>query len=212
MYSRYAEVNLTFTTNNGKRELVMRQPTDAEWTKRINTRFSLVKGSDRNTKTDVVNGGSSDLVVLKAILKSEVVPELDEYESSIVVDQLVKANVVDCETSDSSHTFTLDTVGGETKHTIRIPSVKDLKQCADNSMRTTRLAFGVKFTQSYGASSEVYDKYIEHIEGYDTDPEGGTAASKDVPIPHKFALIDALYKQVMELKANIAGAEDDIFN
>lgn len=214
MYSRYMEVNLTFNTGKGVRKLVMRQPSDTEWMRRINSRYTLIKGADNNTKSTVVGGGESDLVLMKGILKVEPVPELDMFEATAVVDALIKATVVDCESFDGAYSFSLEVLGGETTtHMIKIPSVEDLTKCAGSSTRTARTPYGVKFIQNYQAAQDLYNKYIQNTTGYGPKEEGKDIDTvMDVPVTHKFVIADALHKQVMDLKVAIAGAEDDIFS
>lgn len=206
MFDLTENVELELPTHSGSKVCLVRQPTDAEWTKRFETRYTLVRNlQGGQSEQKIMNQEEADSTLLSAIqINKDVV--FDPAEAILITDQLANCEVIDVSKAGGKLHITLNTILGEVEHDIVIPSHKQLRESVDKCVSVR----GGKFNTStvrlkLAPAAELYDKCAEAVQGY---TEG--ALPKDVPIVHKYKVIDVLNSEISAIttKAKPKGNED----
>lgn len=213
MFNRHDEVEITIPGEGGKPKLaVVVHPTDAQWIERTRGRHTFVKNLGRgNSQATVIGKEESDLKLLKLIQKNEDVT-FDGFEASAIVEEMGTCDVIDGVRANDAFVFTAKVLGDvDTKHTVRIPGFRELKICSDASNRSQATNYGgVKVTANLQPAADLYDKYVDLIEGYVGKDPAVSATHADVPITHKYVVINALNQEIQNLKVSI-GKESETF-
>lgn len=111
-------------------------------------------------------------------LRSDKGEDFDEYECSYIVNNLLSSDVKSCEKEGDEYTVTVKTPFGETVHTLRPPSIREMSLYRSGTVSQDPKA-------SRNSSVKLYDTLMQRIEGYATDA--------DVSLLHKMAVISRIY-------------------
>jgi len=121
MFDTTAEIMITARTGAGKQELLVRWPTDEEWSERARRRKILITRLGRGISETSIDSGDSDLRVFEKI-KQNGAPPLTPGEATRVFEVLAQCDVTDCRLEGDEALVELQVMGGMVSHRLRLPS------------------------------------------------------------------------------------------
>jgi len=183
IFNQEAQLVKKIPTAEGEKVAVTRWPTDQEWAERSRSRRIFM----RNGAVERMESEEGDLILFD-LIKLPDSAQLDEYEASEVIEQLARAEVLDVSLQPGKAEVTLRVVAGlETRHTLKLPSIKAKKAAQQQAAKVRELQYGRRcLVISIEPIAELYDKLFEKAEGYD-DP---------VPVIHKDAVVRAVFDAI----------------
>lgn len=178
-----------------KKSVTVRYPTDAQWCDRQKARKAIVKNLGRGqSETTSQPGDEKDLEILASIAETDITG-WDGSEAAQVLDFLSKARVDDVEAEGTVYTIVLDVLGGVTRHSLRMPTAKQLVEYRRGLYRMIDLPHNKQEIRvNLQAAGDFYDLVKDHSAGY----VNGT------PLPHKVA---AVQEMVRTFEAEFEGNE-----
>ena len=192
-------IGIKVRTPKGIEQIMVRFPTDEEWTERQSKRQIITRSlGDRSSETTVADTEEIDGELLKRIRLGDDGIEVDNYEASSVFDRLQRAEVVEALREAGQFKITLRVLGGIlTTHTQRMPTAKEefaykkrITQSIDSGSRN-------KTTINLAVAGDTYQKLSASKEGY----------AGAVPIIHQAVIVP----KVMEETKILLGDESQDF-
>ncbi len=164
----------------------LRLPNSEEIVARLGQQKSIRRNlGRRKSQSEAVPNFKADLALFNAIRLDKDGPEFDEYEASNAISKLTYCEVTNCERVGEEYRITLRTPFGDTTHSMRIPTLRDISIYRKSVVSSMDLPYGqeeVKFR--VGPAIDLYNAVASGIEGY---AEG--AKPFDVPAHHKQAVV-----------------------
>lgn len=183
MFTLSKEIEMKIPTDAGIKKAVVRWPEDEAWSARNRERKIFLRGGS----VERIESEQAD-AALFAKVKVADSAELDEAEAGEVVDRLATAEVIDVALTEGQAEVTLRTCQGETKHVLKIPSIRDKKRAQQASVRMKDMPYGVRLLVTFlEPMASLYDNLKVSAEPY----EGGR-----VPILHKDAAVRGVVEAV----------------
>ena len=181
------QISIKLNTPEGTKAVIVRFPTDEEWTERQRRRKIIIKQLGRGVSETVIPGSEEADAELLAKLRVGEGPEVDAFEASRILEQLSQADVDDVIQEAGAFRVLVRVPGGLTAHVLRMPSAKDVIEYRRAFARILDLPFNKQeLTVNLGAAGTLYQKLCQTTEGY----------AGAVPIIHQAvavkAAIDAL--------------------
>jgi hypothetical protein len=205
MFDYKQEIGLSLDTDQGRKKVAVRYPTDAEWITWRRKKKILQKDLGRgNFQMEPSVPGAPDMELLNAIRVDKDdpdAPQIDESEAFEIITKLGSADVnVRPSREESGYRIELKVMQRfNTIHRLKIPSVKDKQTYNRSKSSVTYGQYGYQEIRiNYQAGADLYDKLITSKEGY----------SAEVPINHKAEVINVLLQEIAMSEQQEAAPED----
>lgn len=203
MFDYKQEIGLSLDTDQGRKKVVVRYPSDAEWSTWRRKKKILQRDLGRgNFQMEPSVPGAADMELFNAIrLDKEDGPSIDESEAFEVITMLGRADVNTRPIrEESGYSIELKVMQRiNTVHRLKIPSVKDKQTYNRSKSPVTYGQYGYQEIRiNYQAGAELYDKLKTSVEGY----------AGEVPINHKAEVINVLLQEIAMSEQQDASPED----
>lgn len=196
MYGNIPDQGITVKVPNPPKAARLRLPTTDEMLGRLAQQKSIRRSiGRRKTQTQFIPNPQADLALFNQIRLDKDGPEFDEFEASTAVSRLTFCEVTDCERVGEEYRITLHTPLGDTTHTMRIPTQRDLTLYRRSVVSSTDLPHGQEeIRYRTEPAIDLYDSVVAQIDGY----AGGIKAA-DVPPHHKSSVVVELVQAIDDL-------------
>ena len=152
-----------------------------------------------NRRREFVPNPQADLALFNQIRLDKDGAEFDEFEAGNAISKLTYCEVTDCERVGDEYRITLKTPFGDTTHTMKIPTQRDMTVYRRTVVSATDLPHGQEeLRYRIEPAVDLYDSVVSKIEGY---VDGYKAA--DVPPHHKSAVVVELVQAIDDLDPQI---------
>ncbi|MBN9658630.1 MAG: hypothetical protein J0H49_10665 [Acidobacteria bacterium] len=176
-------------TPDGVKEVTVSFPTDEQWIARA--------AKSKMTSRSIGNGKSTSEVANAEKVNSELFDqifrggaELDEYEKSEVIGRLSRAEVIESSSSPSGYEVKLKVPGGDTLHSLKMPSARQVAEYRRYAVRVVEGRRGAsEISINLRASMELYDALKVSVTGY---AAAIPAIHKSAVISEVLAMLDSL--------------------
>lgn len=176
------QIDLKIPSPEGTKKATVTFPTDDQWIERMRSQRTIIRNLGRGKSTTDFTDISAHAKVLFDAIKVEG-DDFDQWEAQRAIGQLAKAEPEEAERDGNTFVIPIRTIAGLTKHTLRIPSQKDLADYHRRSVSIIDGRHGVQEVRiNLQASGELYDKIAVKTEGY----------AGHIPIIHKSAALNEL--------------------
>lgn len=177
--------------------VTVRYPTDDEWVKRVRAMKTLRKSLGRKRAEFTPSStGAFDAELFKKI-RSDNSMDLDEFESTNVIDRLDRTEVISTVREGRTYVSSFKTFGGSiVSHSLQIPSEKFVRKYYDQSGKTIFEARNSEIRSFLEPSGPFYDERFEAATGY-VVPEGKQLL-ECIPINHKSVIISEMLMAIQE--------------
>jgi hypothetical protein len=186
--------------SGGVRKAKLRYPTDEEWIKRTDA-FAIIRratGKSGATESDILPLEEFDAKLLGDLQKpylSENTDEFDEYEASMVLERLDRADVGEVEDSGGLITVPMTVFGdAEVKFVFNQPRRRHAVEHHRASSKLTHMVKRGKQTEEYRISMKpslkVFAELKSSVEGY--------AEGSAIPANHIDKAVRAMFNQMGE--------------
>lgn len=191
MFDSKSEIGLTLPSPDGLKKITVRYPTDAELMQWRRQKKIVQKDLGRRAfQIQASAPQECDLaLVSKMRFDRETGPPIDEAEAFYVLSQLTEADVATRpDREGSSYVIDMKIMRKlNVKHTLRIPSVKEMMDYERMRSSVTFGAYGHQEIKiNFQAAADLYDKLKLSTEGY----------VKDIPVVHKAEAINVLLAEI----------------
>ena len=200
MYGKIPGDGITIRVPNPPKTARVRLPTSDEILGRLAQQKSIRRTiGRRKSQTDTVPNPKADLVLFNQIRLDKDGPEFDEFEAGNAISKLTFAAVTDCERVGDEYRITLQTPFGDTIHTVKIPTQRDITVYRRTVLSATDLPHGQEeLRYRIEPAVDLYDSVVSKIEGY---VESYKVA--DVPPNHKSAVVVELVQAIDDLDPSL---------
>jgi hypothetical protein len=181
-------ITITLRGPAGLKSIRVRFPTDEEWIERQRRRKIIIKQLGRGmSETIVPDSSEADADLLARIRLDDGGAEVDQFESSRLIEQLSQVEVDDVVQEGGSFRISLRIPGGTASVILRMPTAKDVFTYRRNFARVVDLPYGrQELTINLAPAGDLFRTLCEQVDGY----------NGAVPIIHQAvavkAAIDAL--------------------
>jgi hypothetical protein len=192
LFDARQNIDVSVPSPEGPKKATVAFPSDELWQERFKRRRTLVKSLGRGaSETSVLNGEAADQFVFEQIRQEEDGgPTFDEFEASMIVDQLSKADVTDVRHFGATFEVDLRVLDAfPTIHKMRSPSARQIVNYRRACVRSIDRPYGVQELRiTLEPASEMYKALnIEH---------SGYAEGSPVPVLHQWAVVQAVLNAV----------------
>jgi hypothetical protein len=179
MFDTTTDISIKLKTPQGAKDVVVEFPSDEQWKARASKIKIVSKSLGRGKSTsEATKPERANAELFDQIVKIDV--ELDEFEKSQIVERLSRCEVTDSSYTGAGYEITLKVPGGEAKHTLNMPSAKQVNEYRRLATRMVSGQHGMtEFTVNLGAGESLYNAVAVKADGY-----GGP-----VPVVHKCVVI-----------------------
>jgi hypothetical protein len=196
MYGDIPAAGITIRVPNPPKTAQLRLPTNDEILDRLDQQKSIRRTiGRRKSQTEFVPNTKADLDLFNRIRLDKDGPEFDEFEAGNAISKLTFCEVTDCERAGDEYRIALKTTFGETVHTLKIPTQRDITIYRRTVVSSIDLPHGQEeLRYRIEPAIALYDSVVTGIEGY-------TDAFKpaDVPPHHKSAVVVELVQAIDDL-------------
>lgn len=196
MYGNIPSAGITIRVPNPPKTALLRLPTNKEMLERLDQQKSIRRTiGRRKSQTEFVPNPKADLDLFNKIRLDKEGPEFDEYEAGNAISKLTFCDVTDCERAGEEYRVTLKTPFGDTVHTVRIPTQRDITVYRRSVVSSTDLPHGQEeLRYRIEPAEDLYDSVVSKIEGY-----AESFKTADVPPHHKSAVVVELVQAIDDL-------------
>jgi len=196
MYGTIPADGITIRVPNPPKTAQLRLPTNEEMLERLDQQKSIRRTiGRRKSQTEFLPNPKADLDLFNRIRMDKDGPEFDEYEAGNAIAKLTFCEVTDCERAGDEYRITLKTPFGETVHTVKIPTQRDITVYRRTVVSSTDLPHGQEeLRYRIEPAVELYDSVVTKIEGY-----AASYKPADVPPHHKSAVVVELVQAIDDL-------------
>ena len=200
MYGSIPEQGITIKVPNPPKAARVRLPTCDEMMGRLAQQKSIRRTiGRRKSQTEFVPNLAADLALFNQIRLDKDGPEFDEFEAGNAVSKLTFCEVSNCERVGDEYRITLKTPFGDTTHTMRIPTQRDVTLYRRTVVSATDLPHNQEeIRYRTEPAIDLYDSVVAKAEGY---IEG--LKMTDVPPHHKSAVVVELVQAIDDLDPQI---------
>ena len=186
------------TAAAGQSPVVVRWPSDEEWTANRRGRKTLMQSLGRGVSEQIqTDNGPTDLKLYE-LIKLNGAPPLTGGEASRVIDVSGRCDVLGVNLGIGEADVTLQILTGEAEHALKVPTMDQIKE-VQRSNRLLNLQYGkFEVRANMEAYARLWDKCLVKAEGY----EG------PVPIIHKDVAIRAV---IQAIEQEVAPKYDENF-
>jgi hypothetical protein len=196
MYGTIPAEGITIRVPNPPKTAQLRLPTNDEMLERLEQQKSIRRTiGRRKSQTEFVPSPKANLDLFNRIRLDKDGPEFDEYEAGNAIAKLTFCEVTDCERAGDEYRVTLKTPFGETVHTVKIPTQRDITVYRRSVVSSTDLPHGQEeLRYRIEPAVDLYDAVVTKIEGY-----AASYKPADVPPHHKSAVVVELVQAIDDL-------------
>lgn len=186
MFDSTAPIEIAGRAGNQKASIVLRWPSDQEWDQRTRSRKVFIKRLGRGVSETTIDSVEAD-AKLYAQIKEPASPDLSPAEANRIIEAIGTCEVLDCELNGAEAAVTLQTMTGETKHQLRIPSADEVLFFRRGAVRMLEHPYGKsEIRQNLDSGAKLYDACHLSAEGY----------ANGIPSLHKDFAIRAVIEAV----------------
>ncbi len=173
--------------SGGTRRVELKYPTDAQWIARTNAqkiiRMDLGRGRSKSTATPIE---VHDARLFDQCKIGEPSAAFDEFEASLAIDKLTKADIIDTElVGDDQAIIRMEVFGGaRVEFVMNMPRRRHAVEYGRAAVNVTATLKGAETVVSLEPSLRLFDQLLVSKAGY--------AENSAVPIIHKDVAIVAL--------------------
>lgn len=179
MFNSTQDIEVRLPSPEGPKEVVVRFPSDEELIARMSAQKTIVRNLGRG-KAITEPASATEKIDFDLFNKIKVSgADLDEYEAQRLMGKLLRAEVTDARREGPKFVVELDTAGGKTLHTLRMPTAKQVIEYRRAVVSIIDCRRHQEIRMNLAASQDLYDKLFESVEGY----EG------PVPVVHKSSVL-----------------------
>jgi hypothetical protein len=186
MFDTNTSITIGLRTAHGKTDITVRWPSDEEWGAHRKRRKIMQRQLGRGATETEIETGEADAKLYDAI-KLNGAPPLSVAEATRIVDTIATCDVLNVDLHAEDAEVQLQTLMGEVKHTVRIPTM-DQVRTLQRSTRLITLPYNrQEIKTNLETSTLLWDQCAGRTEGY-TGPVPNI--HKDVAIRAVVAAID----------------------
>ena len=199
MYGDVPNEGIRIRVPNPPKTAMVRLPSSQEILDRLAQQKSIRRNlGRRKSRTDFVPNHAADLALFNAIRLDKGAAdfqEFDEFEASTAISKLTFCDVTECVRVGDEYRITLQTPFGDTAHTMKIPTQRDIMLYRRLVVASTDLPHGQEeLRYRTEPAVELYDAVVSKAEGYAPDRK-----ITDVPPHHKSAVVVELVQAIDDL-------------
>ncbi|HZT29245.1 MAG TPA: hypothetical protein VFA33_05145 [Bryobacteraceae bacterium] len=200
MYGSIPNEGIAIRVPNPPKTARVRLPTTEEMLGRLAQQKSIRRTiGRRKSQTEYVSNPKADLALFNQIRLDKDGPEFDEFEAGNAISKLTFCDVTGCERVGDEYQITLKTPFGDTVHTMKIPTQRDITVYRRTVVSSTDLPHGQEeLRYRIEPAMDLYDSTVSKIEGY---ADGYKAA--DVPPHHKSAVVVELVQAIEDMDPSL---------
>lgn len=200
MYGSIPEQGITIKVPSPPKAARVRLPTGDEMLGRLAQQKSIRRTiGRRKSQTQFVPNPQADLALFNQIRLDKDGVEFDEFEASNAVSKLTFCEVTDCERVGDEYRITLKTPFGDTIHTMRIPTQRDITVYRRTVVSATDLPHGQEeLRYRTEPAIDLYGSVASKAEGY-----ADSVKLTDVPPHHKSAVVVELVQAIDDMDPQI---------
>jgi hypothetical protein len=193
-----ALAGITVRVPSPPKSAILRLPTTQEMLERLGQQKSIRRTiGRRKSQTEFVPNPKADLDLFNKI-RLDKGPEFDEFEAGNAISKLTFCEVTDCQRAGEEYRITLRTPFGDTVHTVKIPTQRDITVYRRTVISATDLPHGQEeLRYRIEPAIALYDSVVAATEGYAPD------LKSEVPPHHKSAVVVELIQAVDELDPSL---------
>ncbi|HEY1896749.1 MAG TPA: hypothetical protein VGG62_10775 [Terracidiphilus sp.] len=185
MFNTDSTITIGLRTATGKADITVRWPNDEEWAAHRRRRKIMQVQLGRGQTETQIDTGEADAKLYDSI-KLNGAQALTQAEATRIIDTLATCDVIDVQLGAESADVTLNTLMGETKHTVRIPTMDEVRTL-QKSTRLISLPYNrQEIRTNLDAAASLWDKC------------GGKGEAYEGPVPavHKDSAIRAVISAI----------------
>ena len=165
MFDTTTTIVIGLRTSVGKTDVSVRWPTDEEWAAHRKRRKILLRQLGRGTTETGIDSGDADAKLYESI-KLNGAPALSVAEASRIVETIATCDVLGVDLHAEDAEVALQTMMGEVKHTVRIPTM-DQVRTLQRSTRLITLPYNrQEIRTNIESSAALWDQCAGRAEGY----------------------------------------------
>jgi hypothetical protein len=174
------------TASAGPASVVVRWPTDEEWTANRRQRKVMMQSLGRGVNEQIpVDSGAADLKLYE-LIKLNGAPPLTGGEATRVVDAIAACDILGVDLGAADADVQLQIITGGARHFLKVPTI-DQVTAMQKTTRMLNLQYGrFELRANIEASARLWDACLLKVEGY----------AGSVPIIHKDAAIRAVIQAI----------------
>ena len=190
---------ITVRVPSPPKSAILRLPTTQEMLDRLGQQKSIRRTlGRRKSQTEFIPNPKADLDLFNKIRLDKGI-EFDEFEAGNAVSKLTYCEVTDCQRAGEEYRITLRTPFGDTVHTVKIPTQRDITVYRRTVISATDLPHGQEELRfRIEPAMALYDSVADKIEGY-----AESFKTADVPPHHKSAVVVELVQAVDDLDPSL---------
>jgi hypothetical protein len=190
---------VTVRVANPPKTAVLGLPTNQQMMERLDQQKSIRRTiGRRKSQTEFVPNLKADLDLFGKI-RQDKGADFDEYEASNAIGKLSYCEVTDCQRVGDEYRVTIKTPFGETAHTLRIPTQRDITLYRRTVVSATDLPHGQEeLRYRIEPAVTLYDAVSAKIEGY-----AASFKPADTPPHHKSAAVVELISAIDDLDPDL---------
>jgi len=202
MFDATGEYVLNARTEEGnKTQVTVRWPSDQEWSDRKKAiRFITTQLGRGRSETEPVPSPETDLRIYEAI-KLNGAPALSGDEAGRLLDRLGRCEVRNVEMEGNGAMVTLAVLGGEVKHTVKVPTAKQSRMMREAAAKLRQLPHNrVEARISLDPPAKLWEE---------CGGKSGDYINGIIPAPHKDVAIRAVIEELDNELASALEENDD---
>jgi len=200
MYGNIPDEGIIIRVPNPPKAARVRLPATDEILRRLAQQKSIRRTiGRRKSQTEFVPNSDADLALFNQIRLDKDGPEFDEFEAGNAISKLTFCDVTDCERAGDEYRITLKTPFGDTTHTMKIPTQRDITVYRRTVVSATDLPHGQEeLRYRIEPAIDLYDSVVSKIDGY-----AESYKTADVPPHHKSAVAVELVQAIDEMDPSL---------
>lgn len=191
---------------NPPKTAVVRLPTSVELMTFLSAQRSLYRDLGRRTgQAEDLPTPKADQALFNAIRIDKDGEAFDDAEAAYAIGIVTRHKVTSCERQGQEYVVTVNTMFGETVHTVGIPFQADMAVYRRSVYKPLDLPHGVEERRfPPEAPVNLYDKVFRQATGYSAVDGGGSVLSSVIPPHHKRAVVNELMTALSLLDPDFA--------
>jgi hypothetical protein len=165
MFDANTTITIGLRTTSGKADITVRWPTDEEWSAHRKRRKLIQRQLGRGQTETELESGDADARLYEAI-KLNGAPPLSTGEASRIVESISQCDVTDVRLNADDADVEILTVMGTVKHSVRIPSMDQIKTLQRSTKFLTLPYNRQEIRSNLESSAGLWDQCGGSGEGY----------------------------------------------
>lgn len=165
MFDANTTITIGLRTTHGKTDITVRWPSDEEWSAHRKRRRIVQRTLGRGATETEVDTTEADAKLYDAI-KQNGAPPLSVGEANRIIDAISTCDVLGVDLHAEDAEVQLNTVMGEVKHTVRIPTMDEVRTLQRSTRLITLPYNRSEIRTNLDSSAALWDKCGGHAEGY----------------------------------------------